>query len=122
MRPVGSPTSPAAGWLVEPVGALELKGFPAPFPSVRVSAPRPREDRTGWVMPPDLDTSLDPTFLDRGGHRATLCDLVDRTFGNGSTSLVLVGGDAGAGRSRLIAEVADHAAGGATACAAQRAW
>ena len=103
-----------AGWLVEPVGALELKGFPAPFPSVRVSAARAPEDRTGWVMPPDLDTSLDPTFLDRGGHRATLCDLVDRTFGNGSTSLVLVGGDAGAGRSRLIAEVADHAAGGAT--------
>jgi class 3 adenylate cyclase/WD40 repeat protein len=103
-----------AGWLVESAGALELKGFPAPFPSVRVSEPGRSGASDGWVVPPELDTSLDPSFLDRGGHRATLCDRVDRTLGDDSTMLVLVGGDAGTGRSRLVAEVAQHAGGVAT--------
>ncbi len=102
------------GWLVKPVGALELKGFPAPFPSVRVSEPGRSGASVGRVVTPELDTSLDPSFLDRGGHRATLCDRVDRTLGESSMALVLVGGDAGTGRSRLVAEVAQHAGRAAT--------
>jgi class 3 adenylate cyclase/WD40 repeat protein/energy-coupling factor transporter ATP-binding protein EcfA2 len=101
-------------WLVEPAGALELKGFPAPFPSVRVSEPGRSDAGNRWVVPPELDTSLDPSFLDRDGHRATLSDRVDRTLGDSSAMLVLVGGDAGTGRSRLVAEVAQHAADAAT--------
>ena len=102
-----------AGWLVEAAGALELKGFPAPFPAVRVSEPARSGAIDRCVVPPELDTSLDPSFLDRGGHRATLCDRTDRALDDNSTMLVLVGGDAGTGRSRLVAEVAQRA-GGAT--------
>ena len=102
------------GWLAESVGALQLKGFPTPFPAVRVSEQRHPEHGSGWVPPPELDCSLDPSFLDRGGHRAALCEVVARTFADGSTSVALVGGDAGTGRSRLVAEVANLAGAGAT--------
>ena len=102
----------AGGSDFEPVGPVTLKGLPEP-----VLASSVRWDVRGGFRPPlpdPLDTSRRFVFVGRAAEMAMLDDSWRRSLA-GTGNLVLVSGDPGVGKTRLVAELAGrvHAADGA---------
>ncbi|HEY1829101.1 MAG TPA: adenylate/guanylate cyclase domain-containing protein [Acidimicrobiales bacterium] len=82
-------------FVTEPLGALELKGIPRPVPTFRVLGPSTARGR--------LDTGPLTVFVPRPNEMAWLRAQWDSTA-RGPARLVLVVGEAGIGKSRLLAE------------------
>jgi class 3 adenylate cyclase/WD40 repeat protein len=89
------------------VGALDLKGFPEPRPTW--SVPVPIADADAPALPPGLDPAGEQPFEGREDERLAMRSAIERA-GNGEPQVVLIVGDAGAGKTRLAAEVASEAA------------
>lgn len=90
-----------------PVGPLSLKGFPAPRPAWAVAIER---DAGLPLLPPGLDPVGEPPFQDREDALAAIEAAASGAEG-GSPHLVVVRGDAGSGKTRLVAEAAARVAG-----------
>ncbi|MGQ0465676.1 MAG: AAA family ATPase [Sporichthyaceae bacterium] len=94
------------------LGSLVLKGLPNPVPVVAVEpsgaaapvAPRPREPRVARAPRPAPRAS----FVARARELAALTEDLARAHAEG-LRVVVVGGDAGVGKSRLVAEFAERA-------------
>jgi hypothetical protein len=92
------------------VGSLELKGLPAPVPSVEVLW---ESARTSSVpLPAALAEATRSSFVGRADERHRLADAL-RAAAGGERRVVLVAGEPGIGKTRLAAELAReaHAAG-----------
>lgn len=89
----------------EAVGALELKGVPDPVDAFRVVWNLPDEVPTGWVLPAVLPTLGDMPFVGRSSEFGELMSSWSLADAGGS-GLVLLGGEAGAGKTRLATELA----------------
>jgi class 3 adenylate cyclase len=86
-----------------PLVPLALKGLPEQVPAVEVDwAP---EVRSGVPLPVGLDRSDAPPFVGRTTERETL-DRAWKEAGTGERRVVLVAGEPGIGKSRLVAELA----------------
>jgi class 3 adenylate cyclase len=81
------------------LGTRELKGFAQPTQVWRVDSQRPGSGRFRTV---GSDAALTP-FVDRADARALLAELWQRAR-RGAGQLVVVGGQAGIGKSRLVQE------------------
>jgi class 3 adenylate cyclase/tetratricopeptide (TPR) repeat protein len=79
-----------------PVEPLELKGKAEPVAAHRLDAVRDAPER-----------AHDAPFVGREREVATLCDAWERVLSTGHCELVAVIGDAGVGKSRLVAEALD---------------
>ena len=98
-----------------PVGSLELKGLPAPVPSMEVLW---ESERTSSVpMPAALAEAGRSAFVGRADERQRLTAAL-RAAAGGERRIVLVAGEPGIGKTRLAAEVAREAfeLGGAVLC------
>jgi class 3 adenylate cyclase len=96
---IGGPTLALVGEAVagEAVEPLELKGKAEPVPAFRLRAvPGPPERSHGWP------------FIGRAPELAALLEAWERTRTNERCELVTVIGDAGVGKSRLVAEALDR--------------
>ena len=84
------------------VGALTLKGVPSPVAASVVVWALPEQQRQ---LPEELRTAATTPFVGRGRELAALQDAWRRASRHGR-ELVLIGGDRGAGATRLVAELA----------------
>ncbi|HVP14230.1 MAG TPA: AAA family ATPase [Terriglobales bacterium] len=90
-----------------PAGSLELKGLPAPVPSVEVLW---ESARTSSVpLPAALAEATQLSFVGRAAEREKLSELW-RTAQAGERRAALIAGEPGIGKTRLAAELAHSAA------------
>jgi hypothetical protein len=89
-----------------PLGERELKGLPAPVPLAEVRWERVRTAVA--PMPPALATGQWFAFAGRVNEREALYTHWKQAL-TGERTLVLVSGEPGIGKTRLVAEVASHA-------------
>jgi len=92
----------------DPVGSLELKGIPAPVPTVAV-AWQESGGSTPIPLPPALAEATQLSFVGRGAERQKLSELW-RTAQAGERRAALIAGEPGIGKTRLAAELASAAA------------
>lgn len=99
--------SDRAGDRYVPLGAVELKGLPAPvdiyevsweLPSVHTASPQ-------WRLPAALAAQPGIDFVGRSHELASL-DAAWGMVSEGGRAVVLIGGEAGAGKTRLASEFA----------------
>lgn len=89
---------------LEPVGALDLKGLPAPLTAWSV-AWRTVTDDEAPPLPEALDREEAQAFVGRGSSLALLIDQYEQSRRDG-ISTALIAGEPGAGKSRLAREFA----------------
>ncbi len=110
VRVMGGRRSP---YRFEPLGALELKGLPEPVRVLDVHW-EPLDEiaaETGVPLPARL-THVPPTgVVARETEAALLTDAYKRAAAGEGRAVVLVSGDAGVGKTTLVAEAARRAAG-----------
>jgi class 3 adenylate cyclase/tetratricopeptide (TPR) repeat protein len=94
--------SRAGGQLIDR-GQLDLKGLPAPVQTWQVVWDMVLS--TGPPLPTGLEVTDDFAFVGRTQERARMDDMWQRTC-RGHLNVLLVGGEPGAGKSRLTAEFA----------------
>lgn len=92
------------GFEFTPVGALELKGFPEPLPASEV-AWEPDPGRPEVPLASALEIGLDRSLVGRDAELARLREAWAAAAG-GNPSIVVVTGDGGVGKTRLVAELA----------------
>ncbi len=97
---------------LEPAGPRRLKGLPDPVIAWRALCPAP-SDAPGPPLPPRLGGAPFGPYVGRAGERARLLERWERAAG-GERQVVLVTGEAGVGKTRLVSHVAqsglpDHA-------------
>ncbi len=88
-----------------PVGALELKGLPAPLPTVRVEWEPRAAVEGGLPFPSGLEPTGRFPFVGRHPELDHLMSLW-RAAVDGHSSLVLVSGEPGIGKTRISSELA----------------
>ena len=102
------------GHRFEPRGELWLKGLPEPIRASIVTWEPMRADTRGAFCAPELSALSRAGFVGRARERERLLSARARVA-NGGTSCVLVGGEPGIGKTRLVGETAAQAhADGAT--------
>jgi class 3 adenylate cyclase/DNA-binding CsgD family transcriptional regulator len=104
-----------AGNRYQSVGPLQLKGLPEPVEAYSVDWDRPptTPDGRGWTRPPLPAALAGPSRLPFVGRDDALA-VLQRAWQESRTDpghVVLIGGEAGAGKTRLAAELARQAHG-----------
>ena len=109
VRVMGGRRSP---YLFEPLGALELKGLPEPVSALDVRWEPLEEvaDENGVPLPARLTHVPLTGVVARETEAALLTDAYKRAAAGEGRGVVLVSGDAGVGKTTLVAEAARSAA------------
>ena len=89
----------------EPVGPLDLKGVPGEIDAFSVSWARHIPEEGGWTFPSALPLRSERPFVGRGTEVAELTQAWSMAAAGGYGT-VLLGGEAGVGKTRLAAELA----------------
>jgi class 3 adenylate cyclase/type II secretory pathway predicted ATPase ExeA len=93
---------------LRPVGELELKGIPAPLAACEIVWPTPDDDGAdpiGIPLPPVVEQADVFPFAGRVAQRDALVDAWKEAAG-GQRRVVLVSGEPGIGKTRLVKELA----------------
>ncbi|MET0826527.1 MAG: AAA family ATPase, partial [Acidimicrobiales bacterium] len=100
------------GFEFTPVGALELKGFPEPLPACEV-AWEPDPGLPEVPLPSALEVGLDWPLIGRADDADRLLSAWTSVVDGGRAEAIAVTGEAGIGKTRLLAELAARVQGGA---------